>query len=84
MDRNCTDVITALSRRWQETQMFDTVMVSVVKSCLGPCELGPTMVVYPDNAWYNHLDAEKAVKIFDSHVSEGKPAEEFLALEGSF
>ena len=83
-DRNCMDVVSALSQRWQETQTFDTVMVSVVKSCLGPCEMGPTMVVYPENAWYNNLDAEKALQIFNSHVTDGKPAQELLAAEGSF
>jgi len=78
MDRNCVDVIQAISQRWQKTQMFDSVMVSVVQSCLGPCEMGPTMVVYPANAWYLGL------RIFDSHAKEGKPVEELMAQEGTF
>ena len=83
-DRNCMDVVQAISMRWQEAQMFDTVMVSVVQSCLGPCEMGPTMVVYPDNAWYLGLDPEKAARIFDSHAKEGKPVAELMAPEGTF
>jgi len=78
------EVVQTIGQRWQETQMYDSVMVSIVKSCLGPCEMGPTMVVYPDNAWYLGLNPEKAVRIFDSHALEGKPVEELMAREGTF
>jgi len=83
-EKNNVETINAFSRRWQETQTFDTVMVSVVRSCLGPCQLGPVVVVYPDGVWYQQVDAQKAVKIFDSHVNDGKAVEEYIMPEGSF
>ncbi len=32
----------------------DEVLVTG-SSCLGPCEQGPTVVVYPDGTWYSEV-----------------------------
>ncbi|GMT43162.1 MAG: hypothetical protein IEMM0002_1573 [bacterium] len=83
-DRMAADVYSALGKRLQETEAYGTVMLSAVGNCLGPCELGPIMVVYPDNVWYGRLNADKAVDIFNSHVNEGKPVKELLLPEGAY
>jgi len=83
-DKGAMDTLTAFGQRLQATQKFDTVMVSAVRSCLGPCGQGPVVVVYPDNVWYGKVDAKAAAKIFDSHVNEGKPVPEYQLAEGTF
>lgn len=38
-------------------------------SCLGPCEEGPHVVVYPDDIWYAQAKPEDAKRIFDALVA---------------
>ena len=36
--------------------------------CLGRCENGPVLVVYPDNVWYQYIDEEDIDEILESHL----------------
>ena len=40
--------------------------------CLGRCENGPVLVVYPDNVWYQYIDEEDIDEILESHLEGGK------------
>ena len=46
--------------------------------CLNQCGNGPMAVVYPENVWYAHLNAEDAVSIVEEHLVGGKPVERCL------
>jgi (2Fe-2S) ferredoxin len=41
--------------------------------CLDQCELGPTVVVYPDAVWYGSVKPEDVDEIIDSHIIGGEP-----------
>jgi (2Fe-2S) ferredoxin len=43
--------------------------------CLGRCELGPCLVVYPEGIWYTYVDTHDIDEIIDSHVIGGKPVD---------
>ncbi len=43
--------------------------------CLNYCELGPTVVVYPDGIWYRPETYEDVEEIVLSHIRDGKPVE---------
>lgn len=43
--------------------------------CLGVCEQGPIMVVYPDGVWYYNLNRENIDRIIDEHFRQGKIVE---------
>ncbi|NUO83126.1 (2Fe-2S) ferredoxin domain-containing protein [candidate division KSB1 bacterium] len=43
--------------------------------CLDMCELGPTVVVYPEGVWYKHVTLEDVEEIIDSHLMGGKVVE---------
>ena len=36
--------------------------------CLGRCEMGPVMVVYPEGVWYTYVDEEDVDEIIDQHL----------------
>ena len=40
--------------------------------CLGRCDDGPVIVVYPDNVWYTYVDKEDIDEIIDSHLMQGR------------
>ncbi|MGB0747986.1 MAG: (2Fe-2S) ferredoxin domain-containing protein [Magnetospiraceae bacterium] len=43
--------------------------------CLGMCEFGPTVVVYPEGIWYTPETTEDVEAIFQEHILGGKPVE---------
>ncbi|MDA9504594.1 ferredoxin [Bradyrhizobium sp. CCBAU 11386] len=40
--------------------------------CLGFCNCGPLMVVYPDGVWYRATTPEDVDEIVNSHLKQGK------------
>jgi len=39
--------------------------------CLGLCESGPVLVIYPESTWYCYVDQTDIDEIIDKHVIEG-------------
>jgi (2Fe-2S) ferredoxin len=39
--------------------------------CLDRCELGPTMVIYPEGVWYSYRTTEDVDEILQTHVVGG-------------
>ena len=46
--------------------------------CLDRCELGPTMVIYPEGVWYTYKTREDIDEILDRHVLQGERVERLL------
>jgi (2Fe-2S) ferredoxin len=46
--------------------------------CLDQCELGPTVVVYPEAVWYGHVRPEDVDEIIDAHIVGGRPVERLV------
>jgi (2Fe-2S) ferredoxin len=46
--------------------------------CLDQCELGPTVVIYPQQIWYGHVRAEDVPRIVEETVIHGRVIEELL------
>jgi (2Fe-2S) ferredoxin len=43
--------------------------------CLDRCELGPVMVVYPDETWYTYVDKADIDEIVVEHLQNGRIVE---------
>lgn len=41
--------------------------------CLGPCEHGPSVLVYPEGILYGHVEAADVAPIVQQHLIEGRP-----------
>ncbi len=46
--------------------------------CLGRCENGPVMVIYPEETWYTYLDEDDVDEIIEQHLQQGKIVERLL------
>lgn len=82
MGPNCVhrggdEVIAAFRERIRVLGLESEVRVTP-SGCLSQCDHGPNAVVYPDQAWYCHLDARKAVRIANQHLAGGQMVDEFL------
>jgi (2Fe-2S) ferredoxin len=48
--------------------------------CLGFCNAGPLMVVYPEGIWYRPTTPEDIDEIVDSHFVRGEPVERLIVV----
>ena len=49
--------------------------------CVGPCSLGPIMIIKPENTFYGHLKPDDVEMIVKEHLIEGNPVESLLVEE---
>ena len=46
--------------------------------CLGRCDLGPVLVIYPEGVWYTYVDEDDVDEIFRRHIEKGEVVERLL------
>ena len=46
--------------------------------CLDRCELGPVIVIYPEETWYTYVDNEDLDEIVVEHLQHGRLVERLL------
>ncbi len=47
--------------------------------CLGACDNGPTVLVYPEGVMYTRVKPEDVPAIVEQHLKDGQPVERLLA-----
>ncbi len=50
--------------------------------CLDRCELGPTMVIYPEGIWYHYQTKADVDNIIESHLLNDVPVERLMLKPG--
>ena len=75
--RGGDEILAALGEVVAELGLEDRVSVTGA-TCLGPCDNGPTVVVYPEGIWYRGVVPADAAEIARSHARDGKPVERLL------
>ncbi|MCH5158537.1 MAG: NADH-quinone oxidoreductase subunit NuoF [Clostridiales bacterium] len=53
----------------------------IMTGCFGLCSKGPIVVVYPDDAFYTHVQPDDVDEIVESHIKNGVPVERLLHAE---
>lgn len=46
--------------------------------CLDRCELGPVLVIYPEETWYTYMDEDDIEEIIQQHLLKGEVVERLL------
>ncbi|NQW01505.1 MAG: (2Fe-2S) ferredoxin domain-containing protein [Rhodospirillales bacterium] len=46
--------------------------------CLDRCELGPTLVIYPEGIWYRCATTEDVDRVLVEHVKNGNPIKDLM------
>ncbi len=46
--------------------------------CMGLCDEGPILVVYPEGVWYRRVQLSDVAEIVSRHLSEGQPVERLI------
>lgn len=69
-----SEVLQAFWAELQKRNAYDTVSVTY-SGCLGPCNTGANVLVYPEGVLYGNVSKDDVADIFDSHLQGGTPVE---------
>ena len=68
-----------LNRQFGLSQLRNPHRVKcALADCLGVCQGGPILVVYPDGIWYHHVDAAALEQIYQEHLLHNRPVEDLI------
>lgn len=56
---------------------LDCVRINA-SGCLDRCELGPTMVIYPEGVWYSYATSEDVDAILTQHIVGGRRVDHLM------
>lgn len=73
-DNGASEIRDYAKKRIKELGMSGEGKVRINSAgCLDRCDLGPVLVVYPDETWYTFVDREDVDEIIDEHLVNGRP-----------
>jgi (2Fe-2S) ferredoxin/predicted O-methyltransferase YrrM len=64
-------VLHALERELSLRKLDDDIQVTTC-GCLGLCDDGPILIVYPDGVWYRRVREEDVPEVVESHLRSGE------------
>ena len=76
--RGSQEVLAELKRLVKEHKLRTRIRVNKA-GCMELCEIGPSIMVHPDNVWYQKVQVEDVAEIIESHIIGGEPVERLKA-----
>jgi (2Fe-2S) ferredoxin/predicted O-methyltransferase YrrM len=70
-------VLAALDREIQARGLNHDIQLTTC-GCMGLCDEGPVMVVYPAGVWYRRVQPSDVSEIVDTHLGDGKPVDRLI------
>jgi (2Fe-2S) ferredoxin len=70
-------VVNALDREIRARGLSNDVQMTTC-GCMGLCDEGPVMVVYPEGIWYRRVQPLDVPEIVGQHLLAGKPVTRFI------
>ncbi|MBF0142346.1 MAG: (2Fe-2S) ferredoxin domain-containing protein [Magnetococcales bacterium] len=65
-------VMEAFAGEFEKRGLFEKNLLTGA-GCMGPCDQGPTVVVYPEGVWYVRVTPKDVPEICESHLVNGTP-----------
>lgn len=78
--KGCTEVLQTFWQELQKRNAYDRIAVTY-SGCLGPCDQGTNVLVYPEGVLYGGVTKDDVVEIFDAHLIDGVPVERLQVAE---
>ncbi|MEJ1964556.1 MAG: (2Fe-2S) ferredoxin domain-containing protein [Gammaproteobacteria bacterium] len=76
--RGGAEVLQAFWQELKSRNLYEQIAVTY-SGCLGPCDGGANVLVYPDGVLYSNVTKEKVATIFQEHLIDGAPVESLRA-----
>jgi (2Fe-2S) ferredoxin len=75
-DHGALDIVQHCKQRIRDAGAEMTSHIRINRAgCLGRCEEGPAMVIYPEGTWYTYVDRSDADEVIDAHLFTGEAVE---------
>ena len=75
-------VVDELNRQIRERGLSDAVQLTTC-GCMGLCDEGPIMVVYPEGVWYRRIQVSDVAEIVERHLGHEEPVERLVWRDAS-
>lgn len=81
--KNSMEIKQLFKKRIAELGLNKEIRVNS-SGCLGACEFGPSIVVYPEQIWYGGVKIEDVEEIIESHIIKNKPVERLFIKDSRY
>ncbi len=78
-DKGCSQVWQTFSDEFTARNLWTSGFLLTNTGCLGPCHLGPSVLVYPESIMYTVVKASDVATIIDEHLMFDQPVERLKA-----
>ncbi|WP_347987932.1 (2Fe-2S) ferredoxin domain-containing protein [Methylomonas sp. AM2-LC] len=68
----CAEVMNEFMNEIQNRNLFEQIALTNT-GCMGPCMLGPSVLIYPDGVMYGRVSKADVKTIIDEHLLGNKP-----------
>jgi (2Fe-2S) ferredoxin len=75
--RGSIEVLQEFAEQFERRNLFGKLAVTST-GCLGPCDLGANVLVYPDGVLYAGVTKEDVATIVQEHLLGGEPVQRLL------
>lgn len=77
-EKGRAEVMGEFMKQIEQRQLFNKIALTNT-GCLGPCGIGPSVLVYPEGVMYGGVTSEGVSQIIDEHLLGGTPVEALIA-----
>jgi (2Fe-2S) ferredoxin len=77
--KGCGPVWQKFSDEFATRKLWESGLQLTNTGCLGPCHLGPSVLVYPDGVMYTGVTPDDVDTIIDQHLLFNEPVERLMA-----
>ncbi|QOR36364.1 NADH-quinone oxidoreductase subunit NuoF [Clostridium sp. 'deep sea'] len=73
----CQDVKAELEKQIDNYDLANEINV-IVTGCVGTCDIGPIIMVYPEAIFYQKVQVEDVAEIVEEHLLKGRPVNRLM------
>ncbi len=73
-------IVDEFKRLFEERGLWGRFQITT-SGCLGPCDQGPNVLIYPEGVMYSKVTKEDVVELIDQHLLADRPLERLLTDE---
>lgn len=73
----CLEVFQAFAQQFEQRKLHDKFALTN-SGCLGACQTGSSVLVYPESVMYAKVTPSDVATIIDEHLLQSKPVERLL------
>ncbi|MCE1187388.1 ferredoxin [Zoogloea sp.] len=80
-EKGCNALWQAFQQEFQQRNLWAEYLLTNT-GCLGPCQAGPNVLIYPDNVMYSGVTVADIPELIEQHLQKDTPVERLKAPAG--